>query len=506
MPTPQQWSPEKLAEALDSGAITVALIDQALERRYVQMFERGIFDRPITQTPIDFAAGGHSAREIGTEGSVLLQNNGALPIASDVQDVLLIGKATQIYAQQAVSGGDALGEPMGSVGGSSAVVPNYTVKPVEGLEDVLAELGNTEAEVRLALVDDANETATIDGEAASYDEVLAAAAEAQSVVMMAGTMAIEGSDRATFTDTSGSELVESGDNLDWYAEGGLGLGGGAVTVDGTNHAKNSNTVAMVKDVMGASPAMAAKSTLVLKDNAGIEMDPALVGENGPAILEVWFPGQEDGHIVGDLLLGVQNPSGKTPFTCPFAGKGFMSEASAAQFPGVLVDGKQTVEYTEGRNIGYRWYDANMSGNGAVAEDGSNPCVAFPFGHGLSYTDFEITKPTVSAKSTDGTKPIKVQFFVQNTGGIAGSEVPQVYLSLPGEAGDSPKRLVGFEKVELAPGEKRRVSITIDPAATSHPFAVWDADADGWTTPTGEFQVRVGNSAGSAQSAGSVSVR
>jgi beta-glucosidase len=320
--------------------------------------------------------------------------------------------------------------------------------------------------------------------------------------MMAGTISEEGADRATFTDKTGKERVEIGNNLDWYVDKPNTI----ATLDGENKAKNSNTVAMIKAVMDAAPAMEEKTSLVLKDNAGVAMDPELVGESGPAILEAWFPGQEDGNIVADLLFGVENPSGKSPVTYPYVGKGFMDSASTLQFPGDIINGKQTVEYTEKLNIGYRWYDSNVSGNCDIAEDGSNSCVAFPFGHGLSYSDFETSKLTVTPKVNDGTRPIKVQFFVENTGDVAGSEVPQVYLSLPESANEPPKRLVGFEKVELEPGEKKRVEITIDPDASNHPLSTWDAEADEWTTPTGEFDVLVGNSSGDLTLSDTIKVR
>ncbi|WP_430226275.1 beta-glucosidase [Pseudarthrobacter oxydans] len=503
MPVPQQWEPDLLKTALESGDIEISHIDTALDRRYVQMFKYGIFDRPLVQTPIDYAAGGESAREIGVQGGVLLQNNGALPIKSTVQDVVVIGKASQAYAQQAVAGGAIPGKPAGSDGrGSSVVVPAYEVAPVEGIKNVLSNLGNTSANVQLVLVDDANETATVDGKEIPFAEVLEQAKGADAVVMMAGTISTEGADRATFTDSSGKTLVDVGNNLDWYADNLAAV----ATVNGPNQAKNSNTVAMIKAVLDAAPEMEDKTTLVLKDNAGVELDPALVGEQGPAILEAWFPGQEDGHIVADLLLGAENPSGKSPVTYPYAGKGFLDHATTRQFPGDILNNQQTVEYTEKLNVGYRWYDANASGECEQAPDGSNPCVAFPFGHGLSYTDFEISKINVTPKVSDGTKPIKVQFFVENTGDVAGAEVPQVYISMPESAGEPPKRLVGFDKVQLNPGEKKKVEITIDPSATNHPLSVWDAEADKWTTPAGEFDIRIGNSSGSTSLSDTVTVK
>lgn len=504
MPVPQQWSPALLQEALDAGKIAMADIDQALDRRYVQMFKYGIFDRPLEVTPIDYEAGGEKAYEVGTKGSVLLQNNGALPISSDVQDVVVFGKATQVYAQQAVAGGARVGQPFGSGGGSSDVVPAYSIDPVEGLQNTLKELGNTSAQVRLVLVDDANQSATIDGESVSFDAALAEAREADSVVIMAGTISEEGADRATFADDTGTQLVDIGDDLDWYADRSDRI----ATVSGSNPAKNSNTVAMIKAVMGASPEMNKKTALVLKDNAGVAMDPAFVGGQGPSILEAWFPGQEDGNIVADLLFGVVNPSGKSPVTFPIAGKGFLDHITPTQFPGVVVpgepvrigfgnqgkviNGRPTVEYTEKLDIGYRWYDSNASGECEAASDGSNPCVAFPFGHGLSYTEFETSKVTVTPEVSDGTKPIKVQFFVENTGDVAGAEVPQIFVNLPDSANEPSKRLVGFEKVELQPGEKKRMEIVIDPAASNHPLSIWDEESDTWITPSGEITVQVGS--------------
>ncbi|MER5184006.1 fibronectin type III-like domain-contianing protein [Streptomyces sp. NPDC002896] len=182
-------------------------------------------------------------------------------------------------------------------------------------------------------------------------------------------------------------------------------------------------------------------------------------------------------------------------TYPYAGKGCLDNIGARQFPGVMVGDKQTVEDEEGVDIGYRWYDGNVSGSCPTTDQGANPCVAFPFGHGLSYSTFKISKLAVTPRVSDGTRPIKVQFLVENTGDVAGAEVPQVYLSLPESENAPPKRLVGFDKVELQPGEKKRVEITVDPAASNHPLSVWNADADTWHTPVGEFAVHVGNSSG-----------
>jgi len=423
-----------------------------------------------------------------------------LPFRADVGSVVVIGKASQVYAQQAVAGGALPGQPMGSGGGSSDVVPHYSVTPVEGIRNALKAAGNRGARVKLILVDDANATAKIDGVEATFASALAEAAKADAVVMMAGTISEEGADRATFTGTDGKTLAASaaeGATLDWYAPRSNVI----ATSGKDNLVRNSQTLAMVRAVLGERSATATemrrKSVLVLKDNAGVAMHPALVGSAGPAILEVWFPGQEDGNIVGDLLFGRRAPSGKLPVTFPMVGKGFLDAATPAQFPGVVAPGGkiQTVDYSEKLAIGYRWYDANVSGQCAPVS-GRNPCVAFPFGHGLSYTTFRIDQPALSADPQR--KDYRATARVTNTGRRLGAEVLQAYVSLPPSANaigapQPPKRLVGFAKAELAPGQSRTLSIAIDPAASNHPLSLWSTRENRWVIPKGEFTVWLGNS-------------
>ncbi len=504
MPQPMQWSPAKLNAALSAGQLTVADIDRALERRYTQTFKAGIFDRPLVQKPMDVQGNGRKAREIGAQSAVLLQNNGALPLRSDLGSLVVIGKATQVYAQQAVVGGAIVGQPIGSGGGSSDVAPHYSVTPVEGIRNALKAQGNVRGTVKLILVDDENQSATIDGAKASFEAALAEAAKADAVVMMAGTIAEEGADRATFTTTGGRTLAGSaaeGMGLDWYAGRNNVI---ATTIAKSNPAKNSQTLAMIKAVLATRSAtgtdMLRKAVLVLKDNASVAMDPALVSAQGPAILETWFPGQEDGNIVADLLFGLKNPSGKLPVTFPYAGRGFMDSITPVQFPGSpAADGKNTVEYTEKLAIGYRWYDANLSGR-CAAVNGRNPCVAFPFGHGLSYTSFTVGKP---ALVFDKARNVwRASVTVTNSGRRAGAEVVQAYVGLPASANavgapQPPKRLVGFGKVQLAPGASRQVTITIDPAASNHPLSVWNEARKQWVAPAGQYTIWVGRSSSPA---------
>jgi beta-glucosidase len=161
--------------------------------------------------------------------------------------------------------------------------------------------------------------------------------------------------------------------------------------------------------------------------------------------------------------------------------------------GAAPGGPYTVEYSEELNIGYRWFDAK----------GIAPL--FPFGHGLSYTTFAMSDLRVTPRAVNGTRPIAVELTVRNTGRRRGAEVPQVYLSLPASAGEPPKRLVGFEKVWLDPGEQRQVRIVIDPRAANHPLGVWDAGKQRWAVPAGEYRVQVGRSAGEIVAAETVKV-
>ena len=131
-------------------------------------------------------------------------------------------------------------------------------------------------------------------------------------------------------------------------------------------------------------------------------------------------------------------------------------------------------------MGYRWFQAQ----------GITPLIGFSFG--LSYTTFDIAD--VSVNAPDGANaPVTVTGSVTNTGPVAGAEVVQVYLGVPVES-QPPKRLVGFKKVFVEPGESKQVTITIDPAATNHLFGVWDYGTQRFVTKPGEYTVYVGNSA------------
>ena len=139
-----------------------------------------------------------------------------------------------------------------------------------------------------------------------------------------------------------------------------------------------------------------------------------------------------------------------------------------------------MRYSEGLEVGYRWFQAQ----------GIEPL--FGFGFGLSYTSFEITGVSVDAPS-GASGPVTVTASVANTGAVARAEVVQVDHGVP-VAGHPPQRLVGFRKVFVEPGASEAVTISIDPAATNHPFGVWDYCTQSFVTAPGDYTVYVGASA------------
>jgi len=189
----------------------------------------------------------------------------------------------------------------------------------------------------------------------------------------------------------------------------------------------------------------------------------------PAIVEAYYPGQEGGHAVSAVLFGEVNPSGKLTVTFP---KQIEDTPAFHHFPG-----GRNVYYGEGIFVGYRHYDAR------------NIEPLFPFGHGLSYTEFEYSDLIVPAETTIG-DPLTVRFAVKNIGERAGKEVAQLYVSdLVSSLPRPRKELKGFAKIELQPGETQEVTILLDERA----FAFYDPDQQRWIVEPGEFEILLGAS-------------
>lgn len=189
------------------------------------------------------------------------------------------------------------------------------------------------------------------------------------------------------------------------------------------------------------------------------------------VFEAWYPGQQSGNAIAALLFGDVNPSGKLPVTFPTS-LGQVPAATPAQWPG--VDGK--VQYSEGLDVGYRWYDKQ------------NLTPLFPFGYGLSYTSFRFSDLNVSPVLSEGGH-VRASVRVTNTGHRAGSEVAQLYLSDPAATGEPLNQLKGFSKVYLRPGQSRVVDFDISAQDASY----WNTLAQGWALGVGSYTVHVGDS-------------
>jgi beta-glucosidase len=154
----------------------------------------------------------------------------------------------------------------------------------------------------------------------------------------------------------------------------------------------------------------------------------------------------------------------------------------------------TATYAEGLQMGYRWYQAQ----------GKTPL--FPFGFGLSYTTFEYAGASTTSTQIDETRPVTISVEVRNTGSRAGADVVQVYATFADTYGEPPKRLVGFEKVFLYPGERRRVSIELDPASAHHPFSYWNSKTHNWELMAGRVALDVSRSSAQVETRIDVDVR
>jgi beta-glucosidase len=219
---------------------------------------------------------------------------------------------------------------------------------------------------------------------------------------------------------------------------------------------------LIRSVVKANP----HTVVVL--NAGSPVNMPWLDEI-PALLEAYYPGQEGGNAVANVLLGDVNPSGKLTVTFP---KRLEDSPAFINFPGT-----KEVFYGEGIFVGYRYYD----------KKDLEPL--FPFGFGLSYTTFEYSGIAVS-KSVEAGEPVKVSVRVKNTGARPGKEVMQVYVS-DKESGlvRPPKELKAFKKVALEPGESRLVEFELDERALSY----YDPYLKQWVAEPGEFEVLVGAS-------------
>jgi beta-glucosidase len=223
------------------------------------------------------------------------------------------------------------------------------------------------------------------------------------------------------------------------------------------------------DLIKAVSAANKNTIVVLNTGDPVTMTKWL--DKTPALLDMWYGGQEGGHALASVLFGDANPSGKLPATLP---KRFEDSPAYGHYPGENL----RVDYAEGIYVGYRYFDAK------------NVEPQFPFGFGLSYTTFEYSGLKVRRFKANGSEPIDIELDVKNTGLRAGAEVVQLYIHEDNPKIDRPVReLKRFQRIELKPGESKTVRFTLDRAA----FSYWSAEKKGWVADPGTFEIQVGSS-------------
>lgn len=316
----------------------------------------------------------------------------------------------------AVIGIDGGAKPQAEGRGSSHVIPPYVVTPFDGIRKRAGQ------SVRVSYTDGSNLT-----------QAAAAARKAEIAIVFANTKESEGADRPNL------ELPGGQDQL-------------------------------ISSVAAANP-----KTIIVLNTGGPVLMPWI--SKAGAVIEAWYPGQEDGNAIAAILFGDVDPSGKLPLTFP-ASAAEIPTSGREQWPG--IGGKSV--YSEKLDVGYRWYDAH------------DVQPLFPFGFGLSYTTFTFRDLRVSPSLLNATgsrisREVAVQVTVKNTGRRSGAEVVQAYVGQPARNGEPPRQLRGFLKVFLQAGESRSVNLTLDP----HSFSVFDTASRGWVTRSGVYRIFVGDS-------------
>ncbi len=428
-------------ERLRSGEVGTDELDEKVRRVLRLMYRTSM--NPEHQLG-KFTCPEHSAaaRKIGAESIVLLKNEGDILPLKDAGKVLVVGE----NAIKMMSVG----------GGSSSLKAKYEVSPLEGLRDALE---GVELVYERGYVGDVS--GSYNGVTAKQDlseersaeklieDAVAAAKDADYVIFIGGLNKSKGQDR------------ESSD-------------------------RNSYALPYNQDAVIEALAAVTDRLVVVNISGNAVAMPWI--DRVPAVVQGWYLGSEAGNSLADVLTGKVNPSGKLPFTFPV----LMEDGplkTDAQYPGVKraekndfkVGSEEYIwdeEYSEGVYVGYRWYEA----------ESVKPL--FPFGHGLSYTEFEYGDVKLNKRSMRKGGKISVTVPVTNTGSVAGAETVQFYIADIESSVDRPvKELKGFAKLYLEPGETKTATVTLDESALSF----YDVAAQSWIAEPGRFRVIVGAS-------------
>jgi beta-glucosidase len=431
---------DALKKAVDGGEVSQDEINDHVHRILRAIFATGLFDNPIVKRVPDVEGGYVVAKCIAEKSIVLLKNeHSVLPLeGAGLRSVALIGGHADVGVL--TGGGSAQVDPPGG----SAVPP-----PPAGSNPMAAFM-------RQAWL--------------PSSPLRALAAKLPSVTVSYNS----GDDLAATADAAKKANVAIVFAYQWESEG----------MDLKTLALSDEQNRLIETVAAANP----KTIVVIESGSPVTM-PWI--DKVAGVVEAWYPGIRGAEALADLLTGKVNPSGKLAITFPKSDTDLPhptivlpppTSQQSRPTPGadissvmaMMAKGLPAFEtnYDEKLKVGYKWYDAEKKP------------VLFPFGFGLSYTTYAYSGLTVK-----GGESTEVSFTVRNAGKRAGTEIAQVYASLPDAAGEPPKRLVGWTRVELAPGESKKVSIPVD----RERLTIYDEASDSWSLIPGSYNVLVGGS-------------
>jgi len=388
-----------LLQAVRSGALEESFIDEAAAHVLTLKFRLGLFEQPfadpeLAETVIGCPEHAELARRIAGEGIVLLKNNGVLPLSKAAGTVAVIGP-------NADTGYNQLGD---------YTSPQPQAKVTTVLGGLRAKLSGEPQRVRYAPGCRIKDSST-EGFSFAMEE----AGKADTILLVLGGSSARDFGEGSIDLRTGASKVTG--NVQSDMDCGEGIDRMSLHLSGVQLELMQQLKSLGKPIV------------VVYINGRPVAEP-WIDEQADAVLEAWYPGQEGGHAVADILFGDVNPSGRLSISVP---------RDAGQLP---------VHYLGKRSRGKRYLEAD-----------SQP--QYPFGYGLSYTDFAYgnlrLEPVVI--SADGTAEVTVE--VENTGACSGAEVVQLYISdLVSKATRPARELKGFRKIRLEPGEKQAVTFTI----------------------------------------------
>ncbi|HEX4832522.1 MAG TPA: glycoside hydrolase family 3 C-terminal domain-containing protein [Trebonia sp.] len=559
MPGDADYGPA-LEAAVQDGQVPPEILNTMVSGILAEMFKFGMFDHPATGSPtatVTTAQHQAAARDIAEQGTVLLQNSGGiLPLSTKKSKSIAVIGADASDSAQTVGGGSAGVTSSGTVTplqgitsrAGSGVQINYAEGPAPSgqLPAVPASAfsGPLSAQFYDNMTLDGTPVATrtdpnVDFNFNSVSPQPGVNATQWSA-KWAGTINPPTTGTYTFSLTSddGSRLFINGqqviDNwrdqgsntetatvdltagqpasveVDYYQDGGSSLVSlgwqppGPDPIVAAVAAAKASDVAVVfasdfetegsdlasidlpdseNQLITAVAAANPNTVVVLNTGSAVTM-PWLDQVKG--VLEGWYPGQEDGSAIAAVLFGDVDPSGHLPVTFPKS-LADVPASTPAQWPG--TDGQ--VQYSEGLDVGYRWYQAK------------DITPLFPFGYGLSYTQFKFSHLHVPSGSITSRGQVTVTADITNTGHRAGSDVAQLYVDDPAAAGEPPQQLKGFQKVSLNPGQTRQVTFRLTAAQA---LSYWDSTASNWAVADGSYRLSVGDSSASLPLSATVRVK